>query len=145
MPIDRTGEWWSGESYADLVEYLEALTQDGYPADQVRQASCHGWRGTTFSLRAECEEGAAVRRCATCDFQAFIADSEEAWDGDGGQQCRCPCGEMVFEVAVGFSLRPSGDVRWVTVANRCIACGLLGAFIDWGVDYGPSAHLVDQA
>jgi hypothetical protein len=38
-------------------------------------------------------------------------------------------------------LRDNGDVRWITVGERCLACGILGAAIDWKVDYSPTDHL----
>ena len=58
--------------------------------------------------------------------------------------CRCPCGGLDYSVAIGFALRDSGEVRWVTVALRCTACGILGSFADWGIDYTSSTQLLDR-
>jgi hypothetical protein len=62
---------------------------------------------------------------------------------DGGAQC--PCGDEAFEVGVAFSLREDGDVRWITVGGLCVACGVLGAYADWKIDYSPTDHLLTAA
>ena len=47
-----------------------------------------------------------------------------------------------FGIGVAFSLRDDGDVRWITVGGRCVACGGLGAYTDWKIDYSPTNHLL---
>jgi hypothetical protein len=54
----------------------------------------------------------------------------------------CLCGGERFDVAVGFALRKDGEVRWVSVALRCTADGVLGVYADWKIDYSPSGHLM---
>jgi ribosomal protein S27AE len=142
--IDESGQWWTGEDFADLAEYIRLLTAGGYPADRVVQSVCT-CGGTAHHLLADQAEGAAQRICATCGATAFIADSEELWGEAQPERWRCVCGHDTTELAVGFSLRGDGDVRWVTVGQRCIRCGVLGSFVDWKIDYGPSAQLVEQA
>lgn len=56
----------------------------------------------------------------------------------------CPCGVKLFELAVAFSHRDDGTVKWITVGRRCVDCGILGAAVDWKIDYFPTAHLYDQ-
>ena len=85
-----------------------------------------------------------MRVCRRCGTEAFIADSEDTWANSAPRWCKCPCGSDDFDVAVEFSLREGGDVRWVTVGNRCAECGILGSLADWHVDYGPSDHLVER-
>ena len=72
-------------------------------------------------------------------------------DGDqhGSQGCRDQltwpfAGPKAFEIAVAFSHREDASVRWVTVGERCTKCGVLGAAVDWKIDYPPTEHLYDQ-
>jgi hypothetical protein len=142
MSIDRAGRWWKGTTAEDLAEYLRELTADGYPADTIRASACASCGGTVFGLRGDRDEGSVMRLCRRCGTEAFIADSEDTWANARPRWCKCPCGSDDFAVAVGFSLREGGDVRWVTVGNRCAKCGILGSFADWRVNYGPSDHLI---
>jgi hypothetical protein len=57
--------------------------------------------------------------------------------------CR-PCRGRLFELGVAFSRDEDGDVRWITLGERCVRCGVLGAFADWKVDYAPTEHLLSQ-
>jgi hypothetical protein len=83
-----------------------------------------------------------------CEFSAakteFIGDSAELWDEADPKKCVCPCKADRFEIGVGFSLRQDGEVKWITVGERCLKCGVLGSFADWTVDYSPTHHLLDQ-
>jgi hypothetical protein len=147
MAIDKRGKYWKGTDFSDVVEYAGAYTEDDYPADTVRQCVC-ACGGTVFQLQGDAEEGCVRRICVECRAIAFIADSEEAWKDARPRQCACPCKGNQFEVGVAFSLRPEGEgqgeVRWITVCERCVKCGTLGAFADWKIDYAPSRHLLDQ-
>ena len=146
MAIDTGGKWWRGETVEDLADYLRALTADAYPADEIRRCVCAACGSEEFLLRIRAEEGGAMRTCAHCGSQHFIADSEQTWGRAKGTASPCPvCKHAVLNVVVGFSLRQNRDVRWVTVAERCVACGVLGSSIDWGVSYGPSHDLVERA
>ncbi len=53
-------------------------------------------------------------------------------------------------MAVGFSLRDGGDVRWISIGLRCLTDNTLtdttlGVYADWKINYGPSGHLLSQA
>jgi hypothetical protein len=76
-----------------------------------------------------------------CGASAFLCDSEEYWDDADPDDAACPCGGEVLEIGVAFSLRDDGDVRWITVGGRCVACGVLGVYTDWKIDYSPTGHL----
>jgi ribosomal protein S27AE len=141
--IDRTGRWWTGEDFGDLGDYLRMLTAEGYPADRILQSVC-SCGGTTHRLRADPVEGVAQRTCVACGSGAFIADSEEEWSEARPQQWRCVCGHDTAELGVAFSLKRDGEVRWVTVGQRCTSCGVLGMMVDWKIGYGPSVHLLAQ-
>jgi hypothetical protein len=143
MAIDTSGEWWTGADSRALAEYIRLYTEDEYPAERIVQALC-SCGGSHFRLRADADEGCARRACSTRGKSAFIADSGEFWGEADPRAVRCPCGNGVFEVGVGFSLR-AGEVRWVTVGERCVRCGVLGSCADWKIDYNPSGHLLDMA
>jgi hypothetical protein len=143
MALDTSGRWWRGDEFADLAAYLRALTADGYPVGDVRQCVCR-CGGTVFRLLADAEEGCAARACAACGERAFIADSAEAWGEATPEPAVCPCGSDEAELGVGFSDRADGEVRWVTVGQRCARCGVLASSVDWAVDYAPTAHLRSQ-
>ncbi|MDP9371333.1 MAG: hypothetical protein M3Q65_02525 [Chloroflexota bacterium] len=144
VAIDTSGKWWKGEDFSDLVEYIRLLTAEGYPADRVVQSVCT-CGDTAFRLLVDQEEGCAQRTCATCGEVAFICDSAEYWEDAKPKKVHCPRKHDVGEVAVGFSLREDGEVKWVTIGRRCITCGILGSPVDWKINYGPSGHLLTMA
>jgi hypothetical protein len=142
--IDKSGTWWRGNQPADLHEYLVAFTTDRYQADEIRDSVCSRCGGRVFGLRGDPVEGCGRRTCRRCGHKEFIADSAEIWSTARPRTCSCPCGGTDFNLAVAFTLRSSGDVRWVTVGERCVACGILGSFVDWSIDYRDSADLLDR-
>jgi hypothetical protein len=145
MAIDETGKWWKGENFDDLAEYIRLLTAEGYPADEVAQSICP-CGGTRFRLLADRNEGCAKRICAACGKEAFIADSEETWSDARPKTIRCPCRGKLLELGVGFALREDRrEVKWVTVGQRCTACGVLASYVDWKIDFSPSEHLRSKA
>jgi hypothetical protein len=141
--IDRTGQWWTGEDFAVLAEYLRVMTAEGYPANRILQSVC-SCGGTTHRLRADPFEGVAQRSCVRCGTSAFIADSEEEWSEAQPEPWRCVCGNDTAQLGVGFSLKGDGEIRWITVGQRCVSCGVLDAMVDWKIGYDPSAHLLAQ-
>ena len=140
MAIDTSGQWWRGKTFSDLAEYIRTLTSEGYPATSVRQSICR-CGSTTFRLLFDADEGCARRQCTRCSELAFIGDSAELWDSASPTAATCPCGSTDLELGIGFSERPDGEIRWITVGQRCTRCGVLAAFVDWGVDYAPTSHL----
>ena len=133
-----------GISFADLSEYLIALTHEGYPAERIVQSVCT-CGGKTFRLHADPNEGCARRKCSSCDEEKLIADSHDYWDEAEPEPCICLCGESTLELGVAFSLRKDGEVRWITVGQRCTSCGILGSPVDWKIDYSPTDHLIENA
>lgn len=145
MAIDTTGRYWRSDDPADLGEYLRAYTEGEYPASVIKDSTCGACGGNVFQLRADRHEGAARRTCSQCGTKEFIADSEEFWDEVTPRICTCPCKSRLFNLAVGFSLRETGEVRWVTVTQRCVHCGTLGSCVDWKIDAGDTAELLQRA
>jgi hypothetical protein len=146
MVIDASGAWWTGQGPEDVAGYLRELGVEGYEIGEVRECRCSGCGGVVFGLRADRTEGGARRTCRSCGDKHFIADSEEYWADATPRTWTCGCGGRDANLAVGYSLYEDGaDVRWIAVGQRCVACGVLGSFVDWKVGYGPSLHLLDQA
>jgi len=143
MTIDTSGEFWIGTAAADLDEYLRTLTADGYPADRIVHATC-ACGGDRFHLEVDADEGCARRTCTRCQRPHFVCDSEEHWSDAEPEVAICPCHAKAFEIAVAFSHDDDASVKWITVGNRCVNCGVLGAAVDWKIDYGPTDHLYDQ-
>lgn len=142
MAMDMSGEWWRGESAADLADYLEELGAEGYRVGQIVRATCADCGGRSFRLRVDGEEGTVERSCVACGKDVLMLDSEEHWSDTEPEAVVCPCGADVFDVAVGFSLRPDDSVCWVSVGIRCVADGVLGCCADWKIDYEPSRYLL---
>jgi hypothetical protein len=140
--IDRTDQWPKGEDWADLAEFLREYMADSYPVERIlRMISSCG--SSIFFIEVNRENEWARVTCVTCGEILFIADSQEEWQEDStSEPVVCPCGGDEFEVVVGFSLRDVGEVRWISVGCRCIACGILGVCIEWKINYGPTAHLL---
>ena len=131
---------WKGQNADDLIEYVRLLTQQGYPATKFAIAKCAC--GThRFRLCADQNDGCAKRQCTSCGKDAFICDSEDASEEASLKKVRCKCKKDVFDLAVGFSLRDTGEIRWITVGARCVSCGMLGSYVDWKINYAPTDHL----
>ena len=144
MAIDKSVDARRGESAADLAEYLKDFEAGGYLVGSVVEAVCAGCKGRVFRLRTDVDEGCAERICVACDKTVLMLDSEDYWDDAEPEAVLCACGADQFEVSVGFSLRATGDVRWISIGTRCAADGRLGCCADWKIDYGPSADLLER-
>jgi hypothetical protein len=145
VAIDRNGKWWKGGEGKDLKEYLIAFTAEGSGIDKFRLAKCD-CGGKVFKVRADKNEGVAMRICIECGGEHLVGDGAEIWDEAKPRQIKCPCKANAFNVAVGFSIRKGmKDVRWIYVGLRCVQCGVLGCYVDWKIDYSPSMELISQA
>lgn len=141
MVIDKNGRWWRGESTSDLAEYLQLAEPGGYRVDRVLMAVCGDCADTIFKLRADGDEGGVERICASCGKSVLMLDTGDYWAEMDPTEITCPCGSGLFEVSVGFSLRLGGEIRWVSVGQRCAEDGILGCCADWKISYGPTQHL----
>lgn len=150
MTIDRSGKWWTGSEAADIQEYLKAYEAEGHTVNETRLCKCV-CGSTEFELKADRNEGCAERTCVACGTKHLICDSAEYWDDAEPEAWTCTeCGAKTCNLGVGFSLYEpeegeEADVRWVSVGERCTACGTLGCYVDWKIGYGPSLHLLGQA
>jgi hypothetical protein len=145
MAIDKSGTYWVGSAAADLDEYLRALTAESYPADRVVHARCHPeCDHDRFGLMYDADQGCARRACARCRCTHEICDSDETWPDAEPETLKCSCGGTEYEIAVAFSHREDGSVKWITVGARCAKCGVLGSPVDWKIEYAPTDHLYAQ-
>lgn len=144
MAIDRTGPHPTGTNASDLDDFLREAMADGYPIGPVVHAECTACAATVFSLVFDGVEGYAERRCLSCHDEWVMLDCADYADEADPARAACLCGEQAFEIAAGFSPHPDGEVRWVTIAMRCVACAMLDVHLDWKIDYKPTAHLVTQ-
>jgi NaMN:DMB phosphoribosyltransferase len=117
----------------------------GYPVSLVIDSVCD-CGSQIFELVFDDDAGVAARICTECESELGLADSEEHFDdADEVQQAECTCGNTTFTVATGFALDADGEVRWVSVGLRCTRDAVAGVYVDWKIDYLPSAHLLAQA
>jgi hypothetical protein len=144
--IDRGGTWWTGADPADVEEYLRAYTEDGYPANRFEQARC-SCGASVFRLEIDRDLDCARRICTACGVSHFVCDSGEYAQDATLVPATCPC-ENGDEVVPGFSHRDVAvlgtEVRWITIGVRCMRCGVLGAPVEWEIDYAPTDHLYAQ-
>lgn len=136
MALVKRGEYWYGESQADVpAELLRYSRLNGHPAGRFADALCT-CRGRTFRLRLDDHVGAAVRVCVSCGSEHPVGDSSEYLVDAELEECACPCGHDSFEVTAGVSLyEGSEDVRWLYLGCRCPACGLTACYGDWKNEY----------
>lgn len=131
-------------SPADLEPFLRAHTATGYPATEIRMVHCV-CGADAFAVEIDDSEGAARRTCTICKREHLMGDSAEYWADAEPERCACPCTGEAFNLAVGFAFfADSDDVRWLFIGLRCVACGELGMYGDWKIDYSPSRQLLDQ-
>ena len=130
-------------SLEDLVSYIRDFgSATGQPAGHVVQSVCASCGGSQFWMQCSEEDGVASRSCTGCRTAAFIGDSADLWEQADVGDAACPCGQKVFEVAVGYCLGPEGGVDWMIVGGRCVACTTIGVYADWSIDYEPSIGLL---
>lgn len=144
MAIRKRRGTWFGDDAADIDAYLAFYSEDEHPIEVVRHATCTCGT-TTFTVTLDDEEGFAERRCTACRAAHLMIDSEDSAEDAEPGQATCPCNGEIFEVAAGFAfyLEPR-EPKWVYVGLRCVACGLLGCYTSWAIDYSPANQLLDR-
>lgn len=132
-----------GSAFDELAGHL----RDEHQAGDVRECVCRSCGGLTFEVAVMEVEGGARRTCLGCGAEEYVADSADYWDDDAevDYYCACPCGHEEFTAAVGYLIGDDGEVRWIFVGLRCLACASLNVYEDWKISYGPTRHLLDMA
>jgi len=143
VTINRSGQWWTGDSPWDLDEYATAFSAENHPARTVVHATCASCGGAEFAIALDEVEGCAIRTCASCGQAQALLDSDEYVDDATLEGAECTCGGSTFNTAVGFAFYDdSDDVSWVYLVLRCTTDGVLGCYADWKIDYAPSRQLL---
>lgn len=139
--IDKSKKYWTGDSPEDIDQWLRLYTEE--EGLEVRPVVCQECGGDAFEVRCDVREGVIQVKCAVCGAKKLLLDGEEYRENARLRLKKCPvCKESkTFNVRVGFLRRENGDVRWVYIGNRCTACGTLGSFLDWKVNYGPTGEM----
>jgi len=143
MALHKRGNWWYGDSQADLPDELQRYGElNGYRPTQFADAQCRC--GTKkFHLLIDDDEGAAVRVCTACGVEHAIGDSDDYLAESELEAATCVCGEEIFEITVGVSLYIDSDgVRWLYIGCRCPACGLTGCYGDWKNEFSDYRKLL---
>jgi hypothetical protein len=132
MVLKKRGKYRYGDSQADIREEMLRYSKlNDYVAHHFADAVCTCC-SKVFGLWIDNDEGAAVRKCAACNSEHPIGDSDEYLEEAEIEECACPCGGEKFEITVGVSLYDdSEDVRWLYLGCRCPACGLTAMYGDW--------------
>ncbi|HEV7208504.1 MAG TPA: hypothetical protein VGN54_07180 [Mycobacteriales bacterium] len=127
-----------GEDATDLRSYLRALT--GCPpithTFSLRCAQHGDGGGDWFYVEADPVSGIARRRCMACAQVTAMLDSNQHWTYPAMHAC-AGCGQSLMELAVGLHADGSGDdgqVDWLALAARCVACGRIDGLTDVCVD-----------
>ena len=132
MALEKHGQHWFGKGHADIHgEITRYAGLNGYPAEHFADAVCQ-CGGRHFGLSLDDDAGAAVRRCAGCNTDHAIGDSSEYLAEAQLEECSCPCGHEMFEIAAGVALYDASQaVRWLYLGCRCTRCGLIAVYGDW--------------
>lgn len=138
--IDRSKKYWIGQDVEDIIEYINAYSENTIADTKV--VNCAECGSNIFELRVDTDEGAIQIECSSCKTKKFLLDSEEIWDECEPEKGKCPiCKSKNYNIAVGFVRRENGSVKWVYIGNRCTNCGTLGSYADWKIDYEPTDEL----
>ncbi len=143
MTLHTRGAHRYGDDQADIrAELLRYSTANAYPVQHYADAVCRcGSRH--FQLSLDDTEGAAVRRCAGCQQEHPMGDSEEYLEEATLEACACPCGADKFEITAGVSLyADSAAVRWLYLGCRCRQCGLTAVYGDWKNEFESYGELL---
>lgn len=136
--IDRSKRYWTGDSPADIEEWLRLYVPE--ETLDIKPVVCHGCGGDVFRLRVDQDEGVIQVVCTACGAKKILLDGEDYWADARPRLRRCPVCKSCrdYNVDVGFARRKNGSVKWVYIVNRCTGCGTLGSYLDWKVDYEPT-------
>ncbi len=146
MSLRKRGKYWYGDVQADIRgELVRYGKEDDEVPTQFQDVKCV-CGSSTFKLRIDGDEGAAVRKCTSCGAEHSVCDTDDVVSSANLEPATCVCGKDAFEITVGVSLQEeSKDVRWLYVGCRCPACGMLGNYGDWPSESGDFRSVLARA
>lgn len=127
----------SAELEAEIVRY----SARNYLATRFASPRCD-CGSARFRVLLDDRAGVAIRACARCSAQHGIGDSGDFLAGAELGNCACPCGEEVFELAVGLALYDDGAARWLYLGLRCDWCTLAAVYGDWKNEFDDADGLL---
>ena len=136
MALRRKGEYWYGDSAADVWEYFVRINRDSpEPPKHWRQVVCP-CGNAAFVVEGVDGETQFQRTCTACDARVVMFAKDysrrKKWRDDL-PLIECVCYGEEFEV-VGVTAPFMGDevsAKWFYLGMRCVACGCLGCYADW--------------
>lgn len=130
--------------FEEIATYIKTLNENGYPTQTVLASVCGSCGGKVFQLIGDPNASVGKRICVDCSREQYVADSEEFWQDPELEleTMTCQCGSTSMNTAAGFSFRDDGEIRWITVAQRCVDCGTLDVSLEIDIKYGDTGHLV---
>jgi hypothetical protein len=145
MGLNKHGEYWYGDSQADIRgELVRYGKLDDEVPTQFKDVICK-CGSIVFRLQMDEEEGAAIRTCAECGTSQGIGDSDDYLNEANLEPRECVCGGDVFEITIGVSVyEGSDDARWLYVGCRCPVCGALGNYGDWSSEFPDYTKLFER-
>lgn len=138
--IDKTKKYWTGDSRRDIDEYLRLYSREDL---DIKPVVCQNCGGDSFELRVDQNRDAIQVKCTACGTKKILLDCREVWAEAKPRLRKCTVckASKSFNTRVGFARREDGSVRWVYIGNRCTACGTLGSFLDWKINYRPTNEM----
>jgi hypothetical protein len=139
MALRRKGQYWYGDSAADIREVLAHPYHGALPCTHFADVVCE-CGGQVFDLLIDDEYREADFPCLSCDrnYLFHLADEDGRYEGAPGSDTEfraCPCDNdpnCRLEIVVGVRLGPGRDIpEQVSIGCRCTKCGLVGSYADW--------------
>ena len=138
--IDKSRDYWYGDSADDINEYLREYSECS--SIEVKSVICNNCGNDALHLRVDQKEDAIRVKCPKCGYKKILLDCEEIWQNAKPRLRKCPeCETKEYNIRAGFVRRENGSVKWVYIGNRCTNCGLLGSYLDWKVSYEPTDEM----
>ena len=111
------------------AEVLRYSNVNGYPAETFTAMTCT-CGGDQFTLYGNESGDAALAVCCACEENHSVYDSADFMDDVGQHVCACDAEALHLMIGLAFH-EDTTDARWVYVGAKCVACDLVGVYIDW--------------
>ncbi len=139
--IDKSGEWWVGETPDDIDEYLVEYSEDN--SIDIKQVKCNSCGCDSLYLRLDRNEDAIQVVCPKCKHKKILLDGEDVWAEAKPKAYHCPiCKKRTtYNIKAGFIRRDNGSVKHVYMGNMCTECYTLGSVMDYRISYEPTDEM----
>lgn len=86
--IDKSKEYWYGDSADDIDEYLREYSMTD--TLDVKPVLCHSCGSEALHLKTDSVEGAIQVKCPVCGYTQILLDCDEVWKAAKPRLNRCP-------------------------------------------------------